>query len=207
MVLNPLTTKECDKVFPPWTEEHQTAFDAIKRLVTSPECLTVIDHTNPGMNKVFVTTDASDTRMGAVLSYGPSWREARPVAFDSTPFRGAELNYPVHEKELLAIITALKKWRADLLGTEFFIYTDHRTLENFHKQRDFSRRQARWMEYMSQFDGRIVYIKGEDNSVADALSRIPVTDEIRVAEDQARKVFDEKYEPTDEGEGFKPYPD
>ncbi|KAJ2923658.1 hypothetical protein H1R20_g13436, partial [Candolleomyces eurysporus] len=202
-VLNTLTTKECDKVFPSWTEKHQTAFDAIKALVTSPECLTVIDHANPGLNKIFVTTDASDTRMGAVLSCGPSWKEARPVAFDSMPFRGAELNYPVHEKELLAIVNALKKWRADLLGTEFFIYTDHRTLENFHKQRDFSRRQARWMEYMSQFDGRIVYVKGEDNSVADALSRIPTTEDIRTAEESAYRIFEEKY--ADEGdEVFSP---
>jgi len=41
------------------------------------------------------------------------------------------LNYPVHEKELLAIIQALQKWRADLLGAPVLIYTDHQTLENF----------------------------------------------------------------------------
>jgi hypothetical protein len=45
--------------------------------------------------------------------------------------KGAEKNYPVHEKELLAVICALKKWRSDLISSEFFVYTDHHTLENF----------------------------------------------------------------------------
>ncbi len=89
---------------------------------------------------------------------------------------GAQLNYPVHEKELLAIICALKKWRTDLLGSSFEVYTDHRTLENFNKQQDLSRRQAHWMELMSQYDFSISYICGEDNTVADALSCLPVTE-------------------------------
>lgn len=88
--------------------------------------------------------------------------------------KGAEKNYPVHEKELLAIIRALKKWRADLLGTHFYVYTDHRTLENFDTQKDLSRRQLRWQEFISQYDMTITYIRGEDNTVADALSRLPL---------------------------------
>jgi hypothetical protein len=87
--------------------------------------------------------------------------------------RGTELNYPIHEKELLAIIRALKKWRADLLGGPIYVYTDHKTLENFETQKDLSRRQLRWQEYMSQYEILITYIKGENNTVADALSRIP----------------------------------
>ena len=51
----------------------------------------------------------------------------------------AEKNYLIHEKELLAIIHALKKWRSDLLGIPIYVYTDHRTLENFDTQRDLSR--------------------------------------------------------------------
>ncbi len=87
--------------------------------------------------------------------------------------KGAQLHYPVHEKELLGIIRALKKWRADLLGNQFEVFTDHRTLENFQTQKALSRRQARWMEEMAQFDMSINYIRGEDNTVADALSRLP----------------------------------
>ena len=124
-------------------------------------------------SKVFVTTDASDTRSGAVLSFGETWESARPVAFDSMTFKGAELNYPVHEKEMLAIIRVLKHWRSDLIGASFLIHTDHKTLENFGQQKELSRRQAQWMEFLSQYDGRIVYVKGENNTVADALSRLP----------------------------------
>jgi len=170
-ILNALTVKAADMVFPVWTEVHEQAFQAIKELVVSPRCLTTIDHDNPGDNKIFLTCDASDYATGAVLSWGPTWKTARPVAFDSAQLKGAELNYPVHEKELLAIIRGLKKWRLDLLGMHVHVYTDHRTLQNFATQRDLSRRQARWAEYMSQYDLSIDYVKGDDNGGADALSR------------------------------------
>jgi RNase H-like domain found in reverse transcriptase len=75
---------------------------------------------------------------------------------------------------MLAIIRALDKWGADLLGVPFLIYTNHKTLENFDNQRDLSQRQARWMEFMSQFDAKIIYLKGEDNIVTDTLSRLPL---------------------------------
>lgn len=172
-LLTRLTTAEANRSFPMWTSEHQFAFEAIKAIVVSRDCLTTIDHSDT-TKKIFVTTDASDFRSGAVLSFGDTWETARPVAFDSMTFKGAELNYPVHEKEMLAIIRALRKWRADLVGSPFTIFTDHKTLENFDTQPDLSRRQARWMEFMSQFDARIVYIKGGENTVADALSRLPV---------------------------------
>jgi hypothetical protein len=173
VILNPLTSNEAKKKFPQWTDKHEQAFDAIKKLVISRECLTVIDHEVPGNNKIFVTCDASDHSTGAVLSWGETWELARPVAFDSIQLKGAELNYPVHEKELLAVMRALRKWRSDLLGSHFYVYTDHRTLTNFDTQKDLSRRQARWQEYLSQFDLTFVYIRGEDNTVADALSRLP----------------------------------
>jgi hypothetical protein len=174
-VLTPLTTKECCKTFPDWTAEHEQAFNTIKGLVLSADCLTTIDHTDPGDNKIFVTCDASDWRTGATLSFGPTWESSRPVAFDSMQLKGAEKNYPVHEKELLAIIRALKKWRSDLLGTHFYIYTDHRTLENFDSQKDLSCQQLRWQEFMLQYKMTVTYIRGEDNTVADTLSRLPPT--------------------------------
>jgi RNase H-like domain found in reverse transcriptase len=108
-----------------------------------------------------------------VLSFRLTWETARPVAFDSLQLKATEKNYPTHKKELLAIVSALKKWRADLLGTHFYVYTDHRTLENFDKKHDLSRRQLCWQEFLSQYDCTITYIQGEDNVVADALSRLP----------------------------------
>ena len=117
--------------------------------------------------------DASDKGSGAVLSFGKTWESAHPIAFESRMFKGVQLHYPVHEKEMLAIIRALDKWHADLLGVPFLVYTDHKTLENFDVQQDLSQRQARWIEFMSQFDAKIIYLKGEDNIVADSLSRLP----------------------------------
>ena len=126
-------------------------------------------------HKIFVTTDASDTGSGAILSFGPTYELACPVAYDSRSFKGAELNYPVNKKKLLAIIRALSKWRTDLLGYRFEIWTDHNTLIHFQNQRDLSRRQARWMEFLSQYDASINYLPGEENCIADALSQLPNT--------------------------------
>jgi RNase H-like domain found in reverse transcriptase len=97
-ILTPLTTKQSLAHFPSWTDAHQCAFDAIKNLVISRECLTVIDHDNPGDNHIYVTCDASDWQMGTTLSFGPTWELAHPVAFDSMQLKSPERNYPVHEK-------------------------------------------------------------------------------------------------------------
>ena len=75
-VLTPLTTKAAKTEFPMWTDAHQQAFEDIKSLVASRECLTVIDHVTPNGNKIFVTCDASDWRTGGVLSFGPTWETA-----------------------------------------------------------------------------------------------------------------------------------
>ena len=64
---------------------------------------------------------------------------AWPVAFDSLQLNTAEQNYPIHKKELLAIVHALKKWHMDLLGSQITVYTDYHTLENFNMQKDLSR--------------------------------------------------------------------
>ncbi|KAJ3991376.1 hypothetical protein F5050DRAFT_1581512, partial [Lentinula boryana] len=65
-VLSLLTTKDCNKVFPIWTAEHDLAFGSVKLLVASSACLTVIDHENMGNSKIFLITDASDFRRGGV---------------------------------------------------------------------------------------------------------------------------------------------
>ncbi|KDQ48900.1 hypothetical protein JAAARDRAFT_201347 [Jaapia argillacea MUCL 33604] len=90
-ILTPLTTKEAELDFPLWTECHQEAFDGIKDIVLSRECLTTIDHNNLEGNTMFVTTDASDWPTSAVLSVGPTWELSRPVAFESQQLSGATL--------------------------------------------------------------------------------------------------------------------
>ena len=170
MLLTPLTQKECNTVFPVWTSEHHHAFESIKALVVSQDCLTMIDYHNLGKNKIFVTCDAPQRCTGVVLLFGPTWETTRPVAFESRQFHSTELHYPVHEQEMLLIIWALKMWQCDLLSSEFIIYTDHKTLWNFNMEKELSKCQAQWMEYMLQYDCSISYINSDDNCVADALS-------------------------------------
>ena len=74
-----------------------------------------------GENIIFITCDNSDWCTGAVLSYSKTWETAQPVAFDSIALKDMQLNYPVDEKELLAIIHALTKWLADSLGSPIVI--------------------------------------------------------------------------------------
>jgi hypothetical protein len=66
-VLSALTTKASEKCFPAWTKEHQCAFDSIKQIVVSRDCLTTIDFSKMPENKIYVTADASDTCSGALL--------------------------------------------------------------------------------------------------------------------------------------------
>ena len=86
-------------------------------------------------------------------------------------FSVAQGNYPTHQQELLVIAGALDKFEDQLMGRRFFVATDHRSLEFFKKQPSLSPRQVKWYEFLSKFHFDIVYVKGDLNIVADALSR------------------------------------
>jgi hypothetical protein len=68
--------KNVHKNFPVWTKEHDDAFQAIKALVVSQECLVTIDHEEPGENKIFVMCDVSEWQTGATLSWGATWESS-----------------------------------------------------------------------------------------------------------------------------------
>ena len=91
----------------------------------------------------------------------------------------AELNYFIHDKELLAIVRALEEWEPELLSLQepFFVVMDHRALKYFMTKQKLNARQARWAEYLSRFNFKITYRPGCQNQAADALSRrSPSTD-------------------------------
>ena len=89
----------------------------------------------------------------------------------SKKMNDAETRYPVHEQELLAIVTALSTWNHYLMGAELKVLTDHKSLIYFQTQPMLSGRQTRWLETLSRFSFTIEYIKGPSNVVADAFSR------------------------------------
>ena len=145
-----------------WTAEHQKAFDAVKQSLTDAETLA-----HPDPEKPFaVTCDASVNGTGAVLT-----QDERPVAYHSHKFTPAEHNWPTGEQELWAVIQALQTWRCYLEGAVgVTIRTDHHPLTYLKTQPQLSRKQARWLEFLSRFNYEWQYIPGKTNP-ADALSR------------------------------------
>ena len=97
--------------------------------------------------------------------------DLRPVAYASRKMLLAEMNYPTHERELLAILYCLKQWRHLLLGQHVTAYTDHKPLKHYHSQPNLGARFTRWLDFVSDYDVEFVPIAGKANPAADALSR------------------------------------
>jgi hypothetical protein len=121
-----------------------------------------------------VSTDASDYAIGAVLQQDHG-SGLQPIAYLSRKLNSAGRNYPVHEKELLAIVHAVRQWRHHLQGAQHTVtvLTDHVTLRYFHQQPKLSQRQVRWTDLFATFDLDIKYKPVRENIVPDALSRRP----------------------------------
>jgi len=115
----------------PWhfTDECHSAFEALKKAFTTAPVLT---HWIPD-TQITVETDASDYALTAVLSIMTSNGELHPIAFHSQTFSAPELNYDVHDKEVLAIFEAFKRWRHYLEGSglPIDVVTDHQNLQYF----------------------------------------------------------------------------
>ena len=103
-----------------WTPLTEDAFHLLKETRSSALVLALPNFSNPFM----VTTDASKQAIGGVLS-----QEGKPIAFKSRKLRYHELNYPTRDLELLAVVHALKIWHHYLLGNQFSIKIDHKSLK------------------------------------------------------------------------------
>ncbi|KAJ9508991.1 hypothetical protein QJQ45_001437 [Haematococcus lacustris] len=152
-----------------WGPAQQSAFEALKTALTSAPVLIAPDPAQP----YTLRCDASGIGIGAVLSQGKGPAE-RVVAYHSRKLLPAERNYPTHEQELLSMVEALKVWRHYLLGVHFTLLTDNWANKHLQSQPNLdSRRQARWMEVLQDYNCSIDHIPGKHNMVADALSRRP----------------------------------
>ncbi len=147
-----------------WGPAQQAAFDGVKDMLTSAPVLALPDPAQP----FEIVSDASVNGTGAVLL-----QNGRVCAYTSKKFSPAERNYTTTEQELLGVVHALQEWRCYLEGgPESTLVTDHNPLVYLQDQPQLSRRQARWMEFLSRFNYRWMYRPGRTN-VADPLSRNP----------------------------------
>jgi hypothetical protein len=167
-ICSPLTDLTKTGVRFVWTDDCQRSFEKLKScLITEP----LLRHPDP--SRVYhVYTDSSMRAVGGVAAQMYEDGE-HPVQFESRLMTGAELNYQVHEQELLALVYILGKFRHLLEGVKFKVFTDNRSLVFLTTQKDLSRRQARWQELLSRYDFELKHIAGVKNVIADALSRMP----------------------------------
>lgn len=153
-----------------WTSECETAFQKLREYLMSPTILQYPDF----LKEFILTTDASDVGCGAVLSQRFENNDL-PIAFASKTFTQGEKNKPVILKELTAIHWAIKYFRAYLYGHKFTVRTDHRPLVYLFGMKDPSSKLTQMRIDLEEFDFTIEYIKGKNNTGADALSRIVMT--------------------------------
>ncbi|MBW0563535.1 hypothetical protein O181_103250 [Austropuccinia psidii MF-1] len=151
-----------------FNEEALSQFQVLKEAFTTAP---ILSHSNPSLPTI-VETYASDYALGAVLSQVNDSGK-HPIAFDSCKLLPAELNYEIHDKELLGIVWALKRWRAFLLSlsNSFEVLTDHSSLQYFMSSKVLTCRQAHWAEFLSEFHFTITYHPGRLATLPDALSR------------------------------------
>lgn len=150
-------------------DKYKAAFEKCKELLVNAPILQYPDPDKP----YILTTDASEFALGAVLSQGPIGHD-KPVAYASRTLNDAETRYSVTEKELLAIVWAVKHFRPYLYGKKFTIVTDHKPLAWLNSLKDTNSRLTRWRLRLSEYDFEIVHKRGSLNSNADALSRVRI---------------------------------
>jgi hypothetical protein len=120
----------------------------------------------PDFTKTFVLEcDASGKGIGFVLM-----QEGRPLAFTSKQLFERNLGKPIYEKEMLAILHVVDLWCPYLLGKRFQIKTNHQSLKYFQEQRISSSEKQKSVTKLFGYDYEIIYKKGKDNVVVDALS-------------------------------------
>jgi hypothetical protein len=152
-----------------WTEECQRAFLSLKEELMSPRVLSHPDFALPFR----VTCDASNVGLGGLMSQVKEGVEY-PISYISPVLHPAERKWHTTDRELEAVVWALKKFKAYIEGTGVEVVTDHQALTALYNRKEPSDRVARRLEFLSRFDLQIVHRKGSENKVADALSGHPV---------------------------------
>ncbi|KAG7196886.1 hypothetical protein KM043_015788 [Ampulex compressa] len=162
-------SKKNDKRPIHWTPEADAAFTKCLHSLANAATLA---HPREGA-PLILTTDASNTAIGATLEQIVE-DQTQPLTFFSKKLNAAQRNYSTYDRELLAIYEAVKHTKDFIAGREISIRTDHKPLTFAFKQKPdkASPRQARQLDFISQFTTNITYVKGSENIAADTLSRV-----------------------------------
>ena len=156
-----------------FNEDCMRAFNTLKEKLISAPIVVAPDWSLP----FEIMCDASNLTIGAVLGQRKN-KVFHVIYYASRTLNGAQLNYATTEKEFLAVIFAVDKFRAYLLGTKVIIWTDHSAIKYLVTKKDAKPRLIRWVLLLQEFDIEIKDRKGSENQMADHLSRLDENTEV-----------------------------
>lgn len=150
-----------------WNEEASVAFETLKSALTQVLVLGM-----PNFNKMFIMeTDASGHGIGQVLQ-----QDSHPLAYFSRLLGPRAQQKPIYERELMAIVFTILRWKNYLMGFKFLVKTDQRSLKFILAQREIGAEYQKWIMKLMGYDFTISYNPGSTNKVTDTLSRQPTPD-------------------------------
>jgi hypothetical protein len=170
-----------------WTTDHQVAFDQLKKSVTEDVVLAHPDYSQP----FIIETDASDFAVGVVI--GQMHEDTvhnrsiiRPIAFGSAALTTAQQRYTATEREGLAVVYAVDRFRSYIMGSKAIVITDHTALVHIFSSQNPSNRLYRWSVLLSEFNLEFKHRSGALHVVPDALSRLPAIDQPTIPDAMAK---------------------